>query len=139
MNIQEIKENIKQLNNEIQKKKEGLKDVFKDGLAVLLKKHSAANKEFKEIRVGINNHEFNDGDPTYFGFNYEYLTLIFEDALGNETEIDEYSSTKKHEEIIKEFVDFFASFDIDNFYEGIFGDKYESITFTLKNDKLQYE
>lgn len=132
---------IETIKNKIEKNKNDLQIIFIEKLTELLKKCSIQFPEFKNIKIHINNHEFNDGDPTYFSLYYTDLIIIMEDTLGNETEFEKYNiEDKKELQILrKEFVDFFQQFDFDNFYEILFEKFDENIYFSLENGKLKYE
>lgn len=105
---------IKELNKQIDDAFKALETEFKNGLLQLMKENN-----IKRFDVGINNHEFNDGDATYFGLDYEYLEI--EDVP---------------EEVCEKISEFFDNFAIRNFYEEMFRDKYENIEFRVKNNKL---
>ncbi len=133
----EIIAEIKELQNQISEKTKALEKIFKDGLTVLLSEYKS---QIDSITIHINNHEFNDGDPTYFSLNYDDLTLNYQDELGNEYEYEPYNNDANNKAlglIHKTLVDFFKAFDTKDFYEGLFGDRYDSITFEVKDDKLK--
>ncbi len=133
--IKDIKKSIKDLQDEIDTKETKLERLFKEGLIQLL----GAQKDIKSVSCHLNNHEFNDGDQTYFSLNYDDLTLTSQ----NDEEYDGYygdKPTDKQKEyglIAKSFVEFFKSFDIKSFYENMFGEYQERISFSLDGEKLE--
>jgi hypothetical protein len=136
--LEELKQKYNELQNQIKTQQEELRILFKSGLEELFK----LDKNIKSLECRINNHEFNDGDATYFSLYYEDLTMTYIiDELGNEIEVDGYNNVKKEVSAIREnIVGFFKQCDIDNFYEDLFGEKaYESISFNFKDNKLNIE
>lgn len=128
MELKDIKSEINTLREQIEAHNKTLQSLFKENLIELLAKHSVL---VESVYMGMNNHEFSDGDVTHFGLYYQDLNLYGPNGeeygnYGNETNKD----------IVKEFVKFFESFDIDNFYETFMGDFYESVTFKIENGKL---
>lgn len=121
---------LKQLQQEIIEKKKSLRPLFEDGLLELFKKHPTV----KSLEVSINNHEFNDGEATYFGVHYEYMTVHFSDGI----ELSSYDERvlPQHEAARDEFVAAFSEFDVDGFYETLYGDAYESLTFKRRGGKV---
>lgn len=103
---------------------------FRGGLEALLRAHP----EVDHLSVPLNNHEFNDGDATYFSFTWEDLTMV----LNDDEEIDGYDGTDEQKQLRQVFVDFFETFDDDALWERLFGDEYESVNFSLSDDKLTY-
>jgi hypothetical protein len=108
---------VKQLQKDVDNAMKTLKESFNEELL----KFMIENK-IDSFSLGINNHEFNDGDRTYFSLYYEDLEI---DDLTNE----------QNEKI----TNFFSLFDVDGFYENMFGDKYEAVTFSVKNNELTIE
>ena len=105
--------------------KEAVSDEFKQNLKSLFEE----NPTLASIKIRINNHEFNDGDTTYFGFYYDDVTVT--DSDGNEHERNNYSSTDKdrnrNQPLVKAVYDLFEKYDILDNYETLFGDAYERI------------
>lgn len=134
MNISEINTQVKELQNQIKKAKEGLYELFVSELTSLFKEYP----HIKNINCYLNNHEFNDGDPTSFNLNYDDLNLVFEDELGNETEYNGYPLDKEKEFIRDKFITLFQKCDIESFYEDNFSEDSGTITFSYKN-KLDVE
>jgi hypothetical protein len=139
-NTQNILDKIKEAQKIIKDSKKNLEVLFNEQLTELLKRYAVGQDTLKSIDIYLNNHEFNDGEATYFGFNHEDLTAVFEDELGNETEIDGYGNEKPELVRIREqFKALFSNFDVDGFYEDIFGQEFGTIRFRIdKNGKLQY-
>lgn len=128
MELKEIKSEIDALRKQIEAHNKTLQSLFKENLIGLLTKHSVV---VECVYMGINNHEFSDGDATHFSLYYQDLNLYGPNGeeygnYGNETNRD----------IVKEFVKFFESFDVDKFYETFMGDFEESVTFRIEKGKL---
>jgi hypothetical protein len=105
---------IKELNKQIDDAFKALETEFKDGLLQLMRENN-----IKSFDVGVNNHEFNDGDATYFSLYYEDL---------------EIEGIPK--EVCEKISKFFGNFDVRDFHERMFGGKYENIEFCVENNKL---
>lgn len=120
-----IKTEIATHQAQIEALKNGMKTTFKLDLQDLLEKHRG---KFDSIQLSVNNHEFNDGDQTYFSVHYEDMTLVYSDELGNEYEQTSYGDVDKPEmeTIREEFISLFKTYDVDGFYESLYGDTYES-------------
>jgi chromosomal replication initiation ATPase DnaA len=125
-NITQIKTEIIELNKQISALKSSLKDLFTKSLNDLLTENKG---KVDKIKIGVNNHEFNDGDDTYFSIYYDDLTLYYSDELGNEYEVDGYEKSKNVEasKLREAFVELFESFDVEDFYETVYGNEYEEI------------
>lgn len=126
---------LKDLQNEIIERKKSLRPLFEGGLQELFTKHPTV----KNLSVRINNHAFNDGDPTHFSLYYkDGLSVNFSDGVViSAYDGDEGDVTEQHEAIRKEFIKFFGEFDVDGFYETLYGDAYESLTFTCRDGKIK--
>ncbi len=132
--IKQIKQETKEIHLGIASKIKEAEALFKSELPPLL-------DGLKRVEIYVNNHEFNDGDATYFGFNYEELTVVTEDELGNEYEYNGYPK-KENTEIDKKrkvLMEFFDGFNFEGFYEKIFGDQYETVRFSVSDGKLIIE
>jgi len=127
--LNEIQTEIDQLNKQIETLNSSKKEIFQSEVNRLLEKHKG---KVGSVTIGMNNHEFNDGNATYFSLYVEDLALNFTDELGNEYNYDSYPKKKIPElELIRdEFVKFFGLFD-DDFYESIYSGKYDEIVFKL--------
>lgn len=123
---------LKDLQKEILEKKKSLRPLFEDGLQELFAKHPLV----KSLEVSVNNHEFNDGEPTYFSLYHEDMTVRFSDDLELSSYDEEGKATKQQVAAREEFVEFFGEFDVDGFYEHLYGDAYESLTFEVKRGKV---
>lgn len=130
-NINTIKSEINQLRLQIQNLRKKAEVDFKLDLNDLLDKHAG---KFDRLDIGINNHEFNDGDATYFSVHYEDMSLVYSDELGNESEQSSYGDTDnaEMEAIREEFVELFKVYDIDDLYENLYGGEYGSLSITGK-------
>lgn len=125
--INTIKTELAQLNLQIQNLTERTKVNFKSDLKDLLEEYKG---KFDRLDIGLNNHEFNDGDATSFGLHYEDMTLVYSDELGNESEQSSYGDKDNPdmEAIRMKFVELFKAYDLGDLYESLYGDEYESVT-----------
>lgn len=126
---------LKNLQQEIVEKKKSLRPLFEDGLQELFAKYPFV----KSLRIGLNNHEFNDGDATHFSLYYEDMDVHFTDDVILGGYENEGEPTDAHKAAHKKFVKFFGEFDVDGFYETLYGDAYESIYFKSKDGKVVSE
>ena len=127
--LNEIQTEIDQLIKQIETLNSSKKEIFQSEVNRLLEKHKG---KVGSVTIGLNNHEFNDGNATYFSLYVEDLALNFTDELGNEYKYGSYPKKEIPElELIRdEFVKFFGLFD-DDFYESIYSGKYDKIVFKL--------
>lgn len=125
-NIDTIKKEIADLNLRIKSLRTDLQKTYKTDLKELCKKY---NGKIDSIRVGINNYEFNDGDTPYFSFYYEDMTLVYSDELGNEYEQSSYGAVdnREIENIREEFIELFKAYDVDSFFEELYGEEGEEV------------
>ncbi len=128
MNKAEIKNKVKELESQITSLNEDLSALFESELISLMKE-----KNVSHVEMGINNHEFNDGDATSFDLYYEDLSISLKDGRERESYGDENEDL---EPLRKELVDFFSEFQ--SIFESKFGREYESIKFTVKRNKLNW-
>ena len=118
----ELKYNKTQLINkinELDSKKRGLFNqlfkIFKDEM-----KDFIVQNNYKSIKCRINNHEWNDGDNTYFSFCWDYVDIKKND--------------RSEEEGIS--LDFCREYP-DDFWEAHFSEWSERIYFSVKNGELE--
>lgn len=80
-------------------------------------------------RVGVNNHEFNDGDQTSFYIRYEDMEVFYFDDDEEKSYVDEYGEPAPQNvmDAKEELVEFFESYDTNDLYEKIYGGNYEEI------------
>jgi len=128
-----MKEKILQLQKEINSLLKEMESKFRETLKEYLKSNSIINS----VRININNHEFNDGDATYFGLYYDDLVVEY----GDEGEFSGYEKnvSKEIKEAREGLVKLFEDFDVLDFYENIFGGYSESIRIKIENGKLEIE
>ena len=112
---------IKSHIQRIEESKKELESLFHSGVKELLQKY-----DIQQISMSINNHDYNDGDSTYFALNYEWMKVTFKNSDTYEGECRKNASN--YPGIYKEIVDFFRIFDNNHFYEQIFGEKHERLT-----------
>ncbi len=135
-----IKKAITDLQTTIASELKKLDALFDEGLVALLNKNKNAVEGYtiESLSVRVSNHEFNDGDRTYFHLNYEdCISLYVVDSKGEEVEIsyeEDVEFAEKFTDVIKEFESFFGSFDVGDFFENRFGDSYDSISFSINKD-----
>lgn len=113
--IKEAKDAARFHIEQIQKLKEELVALF----AQTLRQYILDN-DIKEIVISVNNHDFNDGDTTYFRFYHNDLEVEFKEEKNKD-----WSGA-----ITAELKSFFKVFDYGDFYESLFSDAYESVTIT---------
>ena len=136
--LKDIKEKISIAHKAIAAAQEELVNVFKLELADLIKEYKEIDgNKFESIYIGINNHEFNDGDKTYFGLRYDDLTLNYSDLMIETSYGDEKEA--KNEKIREKFVKFFGEFEVGDFYESLLGDVNGSVSFRLSNGKVKFD
>ena len=84
-------------------------------------------------RVGINNHEFNDGDQTSFYIQYEDMEVFYFDGDDEKSYVDKYGDPAPQNvmDAKNELEEFFGSYDTNDFYEKIYGDVYEEFEITF--------
>ncbi len=129
----ETKDKIESLKEQIQTLKKEQISIFNSGLTDLI----GQNSEIDNISISINNHEFNDGDETYWALNYEDITITFEN--GDEFDPYDKNKDKSQEEVYNKIIDYFRAFDVDNFLEMIFSEYGDNVTLKLDNGKISYE
>lgn len=129
MTNQEIKQKVKQLETEIQALQEESARLFKSELAALMRA-----KKVSKVKMGVNNHEFNDGDATYFSLYWEDLTITMNDGRERESHGDE---NKDLELVRKKFITLFSNFQ--SIFEMEFGGAYEEVVFKVVNGQLKSE
>lgn len=101
---------VKQLEQEFNS---ALKQVFID------------NPKLEQIRMYVNNHEFNDGNATSFYIGWEDMTISVD---GEEIEREWDSNTKAYVEhpLLNNLIELFGQ--VQDVHEDIYGDVYESLT-----------
>ena len=85
------------------------------------------NPTLLKFKISINNHEFNDGEPTHFSLYYEDVSVT--DTDQNEFERNDYGckdpDRNRSHPLAKAVYELFHKYDIDNFHEHIFGGLYD--------------
>lgn len=113
-----------------------------DDLWILFKeeitKFFTDNPTVKEVKVGVNNHEFNDGDTTQYYLYYDDGVLLVDEKYevygwSADHELKEFPNGKA---ISEKFREILSEFDIDSLYEDKIGG-YEQLTFELVGGKLK--
>ena len=118
-NIDEILKSVEAAQKTIKDNKKNLEEIYKIQIQNILKPY----ENICAIRIRLNNHEFNDGEATYFSLYYDDVILEFNDG----SEYKGYPKVEENEKIRQEIRKFFAQFDIEHFYEDMYGDDYESV------------
>lgn len=119
---------MKETLNKIKDLNEQLIDVKKQLVAEFkaeLKKIFVDNPTLDSIEMYVNNHEFNDGDTTYFEIGYEDLKIVID---GDEVERD-YDDNNSNP-IIESLVHLFG--EVQCIHEDLYGDEYEHIVIHRK-------
>jgi hypothetical protein len=134
MNKQDIIIKAKQLKEQIETNEKELQGLFLNDLKEFLQKYP----DIKEIQVYINNHEFNDGEPTYFSVNWDSALFITKDGEIRIDEIKYGDDNKEYKPIVAEFYKIFEDFEPLLNFESFWGECYESISISLdKNGELK--
>jgi hypothetical protein len=123
MAVSDIKSKLNELNDRRKSLFDELILKFQDDLKSL--KDEYKNK-IKRIQIIINNHEFNDGDDTYFRFYYEDMTIVFIDENEDGVRLlssDEEELSQNLKDIENKLIKFFEIYDIEDFYERMYGNK----------------
>ena len=92
------------------------------------------NPTLRSFSMTVNNHEFNDGDPTRFSLYYESVTVT--DTDGNEVERDDYSCKPDRNlshPLVVAVYNLFEKYDIGDIYEELFGSDYDGLTISAQN------
>lgn len=127
----QIRSAIDSLIKELAQKKKELGEQLLDGLKPIFSKYPSV----QSFSFHVNNHEFNDGEPTYFSINCEDPSLTLTDG----TEVGCYSNdsaSPEQEVILEEIAAYFSQFDVDDLFEELFGDAYGTLTIQLQGDKV---
>jgi sulfur carrier protein ThiS len=85
------------------------------------------------IQIRVNNHEFNDGDRTYFEVDYTD-SLVIMDSDGNEYFYDD----KDVNPIVNAVWQLFSEYNADNMHELMYGDEYETLAITRSSVNMPY-
>lgn len=100
-----------------------------------LKKLFVDNPNLKSFSIRINNHEFNDGDSTYFSLYYEDVEVT--DTDNNSFERNDWSSSEVDRNasnpLVKAVFELFYDYDIADLHELIFGDHFDRIEISRDN------
>lgn len=102
-----------------------------------IKKLFSENPKLNEFSVDVSNHEFNDGDATYFSVDAECPSIngIYSYDLGDEEELKEANLTPTEvDELSTKINDLFEAFDGEDL-EVMFSEEYESITFKRESSE----
>lgn len=90
-----IKEELEVLNKQIKELERVRLDRSKQYLDDSIREIFNKYPTLENISITVNNHEFNDGEPTYFGVYYEDAELEFNDS-------DEFSNKTNEDELTDE-------------------------------------
>ena len=93
------------------------------------------NPNLTQIKMRINNHEFNDGDPTDFSLYYENVEVT--DSDNNIFERNDYGSSdpdrNRSHPLVSAVFDLFDMYAVGDLYESIFGEEYGDLEITRHN------
>lgn len=128
--INKIKNTVEELQKSIRDQYQLLRQEFESGIAEILK--NLKDSKIKSISMYLNNHDFNDGEATYFSLYYDDLRLL----TNRGREYDGYPKNKELDKVRDNCIEFFKQFDVDNFYEKIYGEFGSgTLTFSLNPDE----
>ena len=85
--------------------------------------------ELRSVSASLNNHEFNDGDATYFSVYYENMTIVVakKDEQDEEIQRSDYGKDKNTDHpILKELYSLFSRYE--SVMETLYGNKYGEIS-----------
>jgi len=86
------------------------------------------NPTLDTIKIRINNHEFNDGDPTNFSLYYEDMEVT--DTDNNIFERNDYGckdpDRNRTHPLVAAAFNIFNKYNIADLHENFFGDSYDS-------------
>jgi len=111
--MKHIIEKLQELNNQRDLLLKQMRNEFEGSIKQLF----VENEELHSICIGLNNHEFNDGEATNFYINYDDLEL-------RDSEGDEYVNAELREQLVELFA---ATQDI---HELMYGDEYGELNLT---------
>ena len=103
---------INELNTKRNQLMEQLAGEFKLGLKQIFEEHP----NVKHIQMALNNHEFNDGDTTYFDVYYDDMEIFDTN--------DELIDRDTDAAIYEKFITLFETANVGSFYEDVYGDEY---------------
>lgn len=93
------------------------------------------NPTLLQFKIRINNHEFNDGDPTNFSLYYEDVEVTDTDA--NIFKRNDYGCSDPDRNcsnpLVKAVYDLFDRYDTGNLHEYIFADEFDYIEVSRNN------
>ena len=129
--MKETLNQIQVLNEQLISLKEELEKKFK----VELKKIFVDNPTLDQIQMYVNNHEFNDGDTTYFEIGYEDLKIVV-NGEEIEREWDRETGDYKSNPLIESLINLFGS--VHCIHENLYGGYFEHLTID-REEVLNYE
>lgn len=130
---------IEKLNNHIsltQKLKLETIVEFKNNLKLLFEN----NPSLKEFTMHVNNHEFNDGEPTYYSIYYDDVEVV--DISRNKYERNSFVTTDPNRNreipIVKAVYELFNKYDVLDIYETMFSGEYDRDLTISRNNLDKY-
>ncbi len=120
MDKQTIQSKLAQLDTERQALRNKMVEIFKEELVAFL-----TTNQVESVFLYVNNHDFNDGDATYF-------SLYYEDIESDRFQMKDGSEVS--EEVIQVFVDIMD--DSQDIHEVVFEGCYGRINISVNNGKL---
>jgi hypothetical protein len=112
---------INELNTKRNQLMEQLAGEFKLGLKQIFEEHP----NVKHIQMALNNHEFNDGDTTYFDVYYDDMEIFDTN--------DELIDRDTDAAIYEKFITLFETANVGSFYEDVYGDEYGDLVIKRNN------
>lgn len=119
-----MKDTLKKLANLETQRREIIDQLVKEFNAAL-KQVFVDNPKLEQIRMYVNNHEFNDGDATTFYIGWEDMTITVD---GEEIEREWDSKTKAYTEnpLLDNLIELFGQ--VESLHEDIYGETYGDLT-----------
>ena len=117
--MKETLSKIHDLNEQVRIAKNDLATEFKTELKKIFVDHPA----LESVEMYVNNHEFNDGDTTYFEIGYEDLKIVVD---GEEINRDDDETNP----VIESLVHLFG--EVQCIHEDLYGDEYEHLVLHRK-------
>lgn len=119
-----MKDTLKKLAN-LETQRREIIDQLVEEFNAALKQVFVDNPKLEQIRMYVNNHEFNDGDATRFYIGWEDMTITVD---GEEIEREWDSKTKAYTEnpLLDNLIELFGQ--VQNLHEDIYGEVFGDLT-----------
>ena len=119
-----MKDTLKKLAN-LETQRREIIDQLVEEFNAALKQVFVDNPKLEQIRMYVNNHEFNDGDATTFYIGWEDMTITVD---GEEIEREWDSKTKAYTEnpLLDNLIELFGQ--VQDLHEDIYGEVFGDLT-----------